>query len=555
MRTLDTYRLAFDVSPIALVMVCGEGKIRLTNENFDQLFGYPAGALTGQPVEILVPHNFRKSHALNRKLFGVSPGSRKMGRGLGLVGLGADGREIPVELGLEPRVIDGENWTIVSAIDIGYRRRMEDLAIVTLGAAASAMIMFDAGGSVVYANEAAAQLFGYSASEFTALKVRTLIPLLNLSACEENRRRFPEKQVRQAIFGDEPLFGRRRNGREFRVEVGLTPVMYSGEEMAVTTVTDLSERLERDRIEAERAAAEKHAHHLEQLNEDLQSFAYSASHDLKAPLSTIAGLVQLARDRLDERDFETLGEDLARMEDVSRRSARKVERVLRVARHLPLESNKEPVSPRDMLHRIWLDLTAGMADPPEFFVGIPPGSEFMSHPDPLEIIFQNLLSNAIKFADPQKKSRQVHITFERTGGWVEISVTDNGVGFPQMEADRIFRLFSRLTGREGDGIGLALVRKHVQALGGAISAQSHDGEWARFTVRLPVGGAADAPDPEQHAGGSENPREAAGHSPDADQRSADPGLTGLTNIAPASRRPANRISTPGRPAGPKVSIA
>lgn len=120
------YRFVFDLSPSPLILVDPGGIVSLTNGEFDLLFGYPNGALIGQPVEALVPQPQRARHPDLRAGFVGQPSQRRMGMGRDLYGLHADGREMPVEIGLKPVHIAGEVWTIAAIIDLTARKTYEE---------------------------------------------------------------------------------------------------------------------------------------------------------------------------------------------------------------------------------------------------------------------------------------------------------------------------------------------------------------------------------------------------------------------------------------------
>jgi signal transduction histidine kinase len=113
----------------------------------------------------------------------------------------------------------------------------------------------------------------------------------------------------------------------------------------------------------------------------------------------------------------------------------------------------------------------------------------------LELLFQNLLSNAIKYRKPGEAptirviARPTATTQGAKGGWVELTIEDEGIGFEPVYAEQIFRPFERLHGRreyEGSGVGLSICRRVVEQHGGTITADAVPGEGARFTVRLRV---------------------------------------------------------------------
>ena len=103
----------------------------------------------------------------------------------------------------------------------------------------------------------------------------------------------------------------------------------------------------------------------------------------------------------------------------------------------------------------------------------------------LRVILENLLSNALRYDDPTKDNHQVAISCSANESECRISVEDNGIGIPETNHKELFHLFNRLDERSGDGLGLALVQKQVERLGGEISFSSYEGKGAKFTVILP----------------------------------------------------------------------
>jgi PAS domain S-box-containing protein len=125
-RREEQVQLVMDAAPIGMVMVNRDGRMLLVNKQFEKLFGYESGELIGQPVELLIPERFRKKHPGHREGFFAAPSPRMMGTGRDLFGLRKDGREFPVEIGLNP--IKGPEGPVVieSLIDITERKRAEE---------------------------------------------------------------------------------------------------------------------------------------------------------------------------------------------------------------------------------------------------------------------------------------------------------------------------------------------------------------------------------------------------------------------------------------------
>lgn len=223
---------------------------------------------------------------------------------------------------------------------------------------------------------------------------------------------------------------------------------------------------------------------LEAANTDLLQFSYSASHDLKAPLSTISGLVDFCLEDLEDGAYDELEKHLKMALAVSNRSAKKVESLLRIARIGEDEITESQFDLRSLLDNIWQDLTADLGERCQLKLDL-------SHQDPivapeaiLHAIIENLISNSIKYADPEKDQTLVQISTEVDGDRFVIKVSDNGVGIAQSDQPEVFKMFKRIDDRGGDGLGLALVRKHLERLGGDISLESTLGQGTTFVIYL-----------------------------------------------------------------------
>ncbi|MBV2169965.1 MAG: PAS domain S-box protein, partial [Bdellovibrio sp.] len=121
----DRFRMVVEAAPNSMIMVNKMGEMVLVNSQAEKLFGYAREEMIGKPVELLIPSKFKESHPTLRRAFLEHPQARPMGEGRDLFGLRKDGREVPVEIGLNPLVRDGEIFVLASIIDITERKRTE----------------------------------------------------------------------------------------------------------------------------------------------------------------------------------------------------------------------------------------------------------------------------------------------------------------------------------------------------------------------------------------------------------------------------------------------
>lgn len=240
------------------------------------------------------------------------------------------------------------------------------------------------------------------------------------------------------------------------------------------------------RVEFEERVAQRTAE-LRDVNAELQSFSYSVSHDLRAPLRAIQGFAEaLLEDHGSQLD-ETGLNYARRLSGAAARLDGLIQDLLAYSR-ITREEVKLSGVPldavlSDALSQIEAQLRERHAD-----VSVEkPLPRVRGHRSTLIQVTANLLSNAVKFVAPGVEPR-VRVQAERHEGAVRLWVADNGIGIAPEHQERIFRVFERLHGIEsypGTGIGLAIVRKGVERIGGQVGVESRPGEGSRFWIQLP----------------------------------------------------------------------
>lgn len=480
MHKLYHYQFAFELSPVPMLLVAESGDILLTNALMDTLFEYDRDALIGRKVDVLVPDSIRGHHPGLRGAYFKHPVKRNMGQGRDLNGITSTGNIIPLELGLDTVEVEGEVCALVVAVDIRHRKAHEQRMNLAMDAAASAMVMVNHEGRIVFVNKAALSLFGYEESELLDSLIERLVPDEIKEAHPSYRGGFMNALKPRPMAMERPLFALHREGGKIPVEIALTPVDTPEGVMVVSTIIDLSER-----VRAEHAMAEKHRE-LGLLNEELMQFAYSASHDLKAPLSTITGLLEMCQEDLEDGNLESVHEILDKTLEIGHRSAEKIEGVLEIARVTRIPIAREAIDLEPMINDIWLDLTGGNTSGAKLILNL-------RHENPLElersalgVILENLLSNAVRYVDHDKALNTVEVGSCIENSQVVMYVHDNGIGIHEEAQSAVFELFSRIDERSDHGLGLALVKKHIDRLQGTIEVASTRGVKTRFTFRLPL---------------------------------------------------------------------
>ncbi|MDY7105092.1 MAG: PAS domain S-box protein [Actinomycetota bacterium] len=254
-----------------------------------------------------------------------------------------------------------------------------------------------------------------------------------------------------------------------------------------------------DRIEAERETRAV-ADELARTNAYLERLLYATSHDLREPIRSVFNFAELLADHLDvhpngsdgsvdhpEGGLDDTGRDyLRRITDGATRMRGLVDGMLEFASVRGEPAVRDEVDTRELIESIRDDL-ADVAAEGGVTITVGDVPAVLGDRSQLDRVFRNLVANAIKYraeSDPC-----VTITGERSGDEAIVCVADNGIGFDQKDADRIFEIFRRLHPRErypGYGVGLALVRDVVERHGGRIWATSSPGSGARFWCALPA---------------------------------------------------------------------
>lgn len=228
-------------------------------------------------------------------------------------------------------------------------------------------------------------------------------------------------------------------------------------------------------------------HKLRQLNDELLQFNYRVSHDLLAPLKTVLGYLNLCEADLDAQNVDQLRLYHQKIRSNVTQLAGLVEDVLNLARSDVLTAETSDVPVQTLVQSI-LDKHQDSIAAAAIEVSVRcEVNQVRTEKIRLQQVLENLIANAIKYHDPARDQRRVAIDATRDGQSVlVVRVRDNGIGFDESQSDAIFELFQRATSkRQGSGLGLYLVKKHLSHLQGQIQVLSCRNDTA-FEVRIPV---------------------------------------------------------------------
>jgi PAS domain S-box-containing protein len=477
--TVEQLTAIIDSVPTAIVMVDDRGRIVLVNAQAERLFGYSAAELYGEVIEVLVPFRFRAYHPELRAGFIRSPSTRPMGGGRDLFGLHKDGSEFPIEIGLSP-IRTEEGLFVVSAIvEISERKQLEARFRATVESAPTAMVMIDQAGTIVLVNAELERLFDYGRGELLRQKIEALIPERFRAGHPALRTQYFAAPEARRMGQGRDLFGLRKDGTEFPIEIGLNPVTTDQGSFVLAAIIDITER-------TRQAAALRQANEaLERSNIELQRFASVASHDLQTPMRSIASFVEL----LDATYSDKLD---AQAKDWIRRTLESIRQLQALIRDLleysRVDSRAHPFEPLPLRQAFDQAVTLLEASIREANAAVTCSElpTVMGDRSQLVQLMLNLIGNGIKYraSDPPR----VHVSSERVGGEWVICVRDNGIGIAARHHERIFGIFKRLHDQReypGSGIGLAVCRRVVHRHDGRIWVESEPGHGSRFYFTIP----------------------------------------------------------------------
>ncbi|MFD3001609.1 PAS domain S-box protein [Pontibacter toksunensis] len=458
-------------------------RIEWVNEGFTRLTGYSLDEVTGK-----IPSDFLHGHRTDQKAFEAV--KEKMNRcqpvSFEVLNYKKNGEELWLSVQVNPTCNGkGEILGFVTVqTDITDRvksqQELEKLSLVASGTD-NGVIITDANGLTEWVNEGFTKTTGYTLSEIAGIKPGKL---LQGEETEEATAKMIGEKLRLGVHFNALLLNYKKSGEKFWVSMDITPVFdnVGAVRQFVAILKDVTFRKEAE------ANLLKMTQDLYAKNSDQQQFTYLVSHNLRAPVANALGLANLLT-RLDknselyEKSLSTLSQSIAQLDTVLRD----------INTILTIRDSKENLEQELVDVNLVIEQVLSSLQEPLQNCG---GALFNYVENELSVsvnkaylysIFYNFLSNAIKYRSEERPLVVRIKSFGNSGKGTFISFSDNGSGFDMQRANNnLFKLYKRFhTDKKGRGIGLYLVKTHLEAMGGHVEATSQVGVGTRFLMYLP----------------------------------------------------------------------
>lgn len=479
----------------AIITVDEAMHVAVFNQAAETMFGIASPDAIGMPVENLMPARYRNSHAGWMRAFATAGATtRSMGNRGQVMAQRASGEVFPVEASISHVHIGRDTVYTVIMRDVTGRlaterflaeaeRRYRSLVENSPGGVALLN-----GDIIEYANPGLVRMLGYDKpADVLERGIYSLLAPAFHGRVRANLLHLTQAAGRTAPNGRVRMI--RQDGTLIDVEAAATSIEIGSHTLVQVEMRDITREVAalaelRGLNRTLESRIEARTEELTHANRELESFAYSIAHDLRGPLRSMTGFAQLLAMDAQEGHLDQVNLHVDRIINNVRRMNDLIDGLLRIARASHMVLERQRIDTRAMVTAILSELKGDS----RARIEIGPLPAMLGDPVTLHQVWTNLISNALKYS-AKKPAPEISISHRVEGPEVIFSVADNGAGFEPAYADKLFGVFQRLhsgTDFEGNGIGLAIVRRIVERHDGRVWAEGRPGAGATFHFSLPI---------------------------------------------------------------------
>lgn len=491
----EAFMILFEGASEGIVVVNSDQIIVATNQSTRTSFGYDKNELEGQPLQVLIPMRFHKSHGGHFDNFMDNSGKREMGMGRHLYGQRKDGSQIPVEAGLNPFVLNNNKYVMALVTDITVRQNAEKELkqwANIFNESLNEIFIFDSTTlKFINANAGALHNIGYTLEELVKMTPADIKPYYTKGQFIDYINPIIDGTEKKMIF---KTVHERKDGTTYPVEVHLQSSNSENTNTLVAIILDITERVHyTDRLEK---TVEERTHQLEEalqaekeLNELKTKFLSLVSHEFKTPLSGILTSATLIGKYTKEDQQEKRQKHLTTIQNKVKYLNTIIDDFLSIER---LETGKTnysyttfPLS--KVLNEVIYDANVHLKDGQNIKYPTDADDYIIEFDEKImELVLSNLMYNAIKYSP---EGTTIDIKLKKEPNSLSIKIIDQGIGIPEHEQKFIFNRYFRAENAllsAGTGIGLNIVKSHLENLGATISFTSKLNEGSVFTINIPT---------------------------------------------------------------------
>jgi PAS domain S-box-containing protein len=357
--------------------------------------------------------------------------------------------------------------------------------------ASDAIILIDEHSKIISVNPSTERIFGHARETMLGQELTMLMPERMRERHRHGLRRYLESGQHHIPWTGAELPGLHKDGHELVLEISFAEIRSNGNRLFTGTARDITDRKRaQEQIETlnrglERRVAERTTE-LQETNSQLESFIYSVAHDLRTPLRSMRGYAEILQEDCGPKLDGAARDHIERIIRSSGEMDRLIRDLLSYSQVSRAEIEVAAVNLDVLLSEIRAEFEPEIREKRANLVIESPLPTVLAHEPTLRQALVNLLANALKFVKPSERP-DVRVGAEPLdGGRVRIWVEDKGVGIEAEHHERIFGVFERLEPESypGTGIGLAIVRRAIERMGGRVGVESAPGKGSRFYIEL-----------------------------------------------------------------------